>query len=127
MVAALHFNIARDFQIGIAHNIALIRAADHIVQTAGRGWVDIAAGGNHYMSFVHCGLVAAAVERFPQMNLSVFGENRPVSVAEQSAAGHIDIIKGAVTGQNTIRKKGEFLHFSLIAFHSNMLAIRTKK
>ena len=64
VVAALHFNIARDFQIGIAHNIALIRAADHIVQTAGRGWVDIAAGGNHYMSFVHCGFVAAAVECF---------------------------------------------------------------
>ena len=61
------------------------------------------------------------------MDLTVFGENRPVSVAEQSSASHIDIIKGAVTVQNTIRRKEEFLHFSLIAFHSNMLAIRTKK
>ena len=50
-----------------------------------------------------------------------------IAIAEQSAAGHIDIIKGAVTGQNTIRRKGELLHFSLVAFHSNMLAIRTKK
>ena len=82
MVAALHLNIARDLQIGIAHNIALIRAADHIVQTAGRGRVDIAAGGNHYISAVHCGFVAAAVERFAQMDLTVFGENRSVSVAE---------------------------------------------
>ena len=64
VVAALHFNITRDFQIGIAINIALIRAADHIVQTAGRGRVDIAAGGNHYISAVHCGFVAAAVECF---------------------------------------------------------------
>ena len=64
MVAALHLNIARDFQIGIAINIALIRAADHIVQTAGRGRVDRTTGGNHYMSFVHCGFVAAAVECF---------------------------------------------------------------
>ena len=61
------------------------------------------------------------------MDLTVFGENRPVTVAEQSAAGHIDIIKGAVTGQNTIRRKGELLHFSLVAFHSNMLALRTKR
>ena len=60
------------------------------------------------------------------MDLTVFGEDRPVSVAEQSAAGHIDIIKGAVTGQNTIRRKGEFLHFSLVALYRNMLAIRTK-
>ena len=60
------------------------------------------------------------------MDLTVFGENRPVSVAEQSAAGHIDIIKCAVTVQNTVRKKGEFLHFSLIAFHSNMLTGHTK-
>ena len=64
MIAALHLNIARDFQIGIAINIALIGAADHIVQTAGRGRVDIAAGGNLYMSAVHCGFVAAAVEGF---------------------------------------------------------------
>ena len=61
------------------------------------------------------------------MDLTVFGENRPVTVAEQSAAGHIDIIKGAVTGQNTIRRKGELLHFSLVAFHSNMLAIYAKR
>ena len=61
------------------------------------------------------------------MDLTVFGENRPITVAKQSSASYINIIKGAVTGQNTIRGKGEFLHFSLIAFHSNMLAIRTKK
>ena len=127
VVAALHLNITRDFQIGIAHNIALIRAADHIVQTAGRGRVDITACRNHHIGAVYRCLVTAAVERFAQMDLTVFGENRPVTVAEQSAAGHIDIIKGAVTGQNTIRRKDEFLHFSLIAFHSNMLALRTKK
>ena len=45
MLAALHLNIARDFQIGITLNTALIGAADHIVQTAGRRRVDIAAGG----------------------------------------------------------------------------------
>ena len=110
----------------VSRHIPLIRAADHIVQTAGRGRVDIAAGGNHYISAVYCCFVTAAVERFAQMDLTVFGENRPVTVAEQSAAGHIDIIKGTVTGQNTIRRKGELLHFSLVAFHSNMLAIRTK-
>ena len=64
VVAALHLNIARDFQIGITLNTALIGAADHIVQTAGRRRVDIAAGGNHYISAVHCGFVAAAVECF---------------------------------------------------------------
>ena len=82
VVAALHLNITRDFQIGIAHNIALIRAADHIVQTTRRGRVDIAAGGNHYISAVYCCFVTAAVERFVQMDLTVFGENRPVTVAE---------------------------------------------
>ena len=61
------------------------------------------------------------------MDLTVFGEDRPIPVAEPSAAGHIDIIKGAVTVQNTIRRKGELLHFSLVAFHSNMLALRTKR
>ena len=60
------------------------------------------------------------------MDLTVFRKNCIIAVAEQSAAGHIDIIKGAVTGQNTVRKKGEFLHFSLIAFHSNMLTGHTK-
>ena len=48
----------------VSRHIPLIRAADHIVQTAGRGRVDIAAGGNHYISAVHCGFVAAAVECF---------------------------------------------------------------
>ena len=43
---------------------SVIGAADHIVQTAGRRRVDIAAGGNHYISAVHCGFVAAAVECF---------------------------------------------------------------
>ena len=96
------------------------------MQTAGKGRVDIAVCRNHNISTGYRCLVAAAVERFAQMDLTVFGENRPVTVAEQSAAGHIDIIKGTVTGQNTIRRKGELLHFSLVAFHSNMLAIRTK-
>ena len=64
VVAALHLNIARDFQIGITLNTALIGAANHIVQTTRRGQVDITAGGNHYISAVHCGFVAAAVECF---------------------------------------------------------------
>ena len=64
MVAALHFNLARDLQVGVTLNGALIGTTDHIVQTAGRGRVDIAAGGNHYISVVHCGFVAAAVECF---------------------------------------------------------------
>ena len=60
------------------------------------------------------------------MDLTVFGENRPVSVAEQSAAGHIDIIKCAVTVQNTVRKKGEFLHFSF-TLHCDVLVRCTKR
>ena len=72
-------------------------------------------------------MVAAAVECFSQMDLTVFSKNCMIAIAEQSSAGHINIIKGAVTVQNTIRRKGELLHFSLITFHSNMLAIRTKK
>ena len=39
------------------------------------------------------------------MDLTVFGENRPITVAKQSSASYINIIKGAVTGQNTIRGK----------------------
>ena len=64
VVAALHFNIARDFQVGVTLNGALIGAADHIVQTAGRGRVDITACRNHYMGAVYCCFVTAAVERF---------------------------------------------------------------
>ena len=64
MVAALHLNIARDFQIGISLNGALIGAADHIVQTAGRGRVDITACRNHHIGAGNIGLVAATVERF---------------------------------------------------------------
>ena len=61
------------------------------------------------------------------MDLTVFRKNCMIAIAEQSSAGHINIIKGAVAVQNTIRTKEEFLHFSLIAFHSNMLALRTKR
>ena len=60
------------------------------------------------------------------MDLTVFRKNCIIAVAEQSAAGHIDIIKGAVTGQNTIRRKGEFLHFPLVALYRNMLAVNAK-
>ena len=61
------------------------------------------------------------------MDLTVFGENRPITVAEQSAAGHIDIIKGAVTGQNTIRRPYEsFFIFPRRFSHGNMLAICAK-
>ena len=64
MVAALHLNIARDFQIGVALNGALIRTADHIVQTTRRGRVDITACRNHHIGAVYCRFVTAAVERF---------------------------------------------------------------
>ena len=64
MVAALHLNIARDFQIGISLNRALIGAADHIVQTTRRGRVDITACRNHNIGAVYCCFVTAAVERF---------------------------------------------------------------
>ena len=63
-ITALHLNVARDLQVGVTLNGALIRAADHIVQTAGRGWIDRTACRNHHISAVHCGFVAAAVERF---------------------------------------------------------------
>ena len=64
VVAALHLNIARDFQVGVTLNGALIGAADHIMQTAGRGRVNITACRNHHMGAVYCCFVTAAVERF---------------------------------------------------------------
>ena len=64
VVAALHFNITRDLQIGISLNGALIGTADHIVQTAIRSRIDIAVCRNHHMGAGNIGLVAAAVERF---------------------------------------------------------------
>ena len=60
------------------------------------------------------------------MDLAVFGEDRSVSVAEQSAAGHINIIKGAVAVQNSIPGKGKFLYSPLVALYRNMLAVNAK-
>ena len=60
------------------------------------------------------------------MNLTIFCEDRSISITEQSAAGHINIIKGAVSAENTIKRKFEFLHFPVFALYGNMLAIHTK-
>lgn len=49
-----------------------------------------------------------------------------IAIAEQSATGHINIIKGAVAVQNSIRGKGKFLRFPLVALYRNMLAVNTK-
>ena len=96
------------------------------MQTTRRSRVDITGCRNHNIGAGYRFFVTAAVERFTQMDLTVFGENRPITVAEQSAAGHINIIKGAVTSQNTIIRKGELLHFSLVALYRNMLAVNAK-
>ena len=60
------------------------------------------------------------------MDLTIFCEDCPVSITEQSAAAHIDIIKGAVSAENTIRRKYEFFHFPVFTLYSNMLTVHTK-
>ena len=111
MVSTLHLNIARDFQIGIVLYRALIRAADHVMQAAVGRRVNITARRDDDMRAVYRRLITAAVKRFSQMNLAVFGEDRVIAVAEQPCAGHVDVVERAVARQNAVARKREFLHF----------------
>ena len=110
VVSTLHLNIARDFQIGIAIYRVLIRAADHVMQAAVGRRVNITARRDNDMRAGYRRLITAAVKRFLQMNLAVFGEDRIIAVAEQPSAGHVDVVERAVALQNAIAGKREFLH-----------------
>ena len=93
------------------------------MQTTRRSRVDITGCRNHNIGAGYRFFVTAAVERFTQMDLTVFGENRPITVAEQSAAGHINIIKGAVTGQNTTTRHIKLKQIACRAANGDMLAV----
>ena len=60
------------------------------------------------------------------MDLTVFRKNCMIAIAEQSSAGHINIIKGAVAVQNSIPGKGKFLHSPIVALYRNILAVNAK-
>ena len=49
-----------------------------------------------------------------------------IAIAEQSSAGHINIIKGAVAVQNSVQWEGNLLYFPFVALYRNMLAVNTK-
>ena len=110
VVSTPHLNITRDFQIGIALYRALIRSADHVMQAAVGRRIDVTARRDDDMRAGYRRPITAAVKRFAQMNLAVFGEDRVIAVAEQPSAGHIDVIERAVARQNAIAGKREFLH-----------------
>ena len=110
VVSTLHLNITRDFQIGIAIYRGLIRSADHVMQAAGGRRIDVTARRDDDMRAGYRPSITAAVKRFSQMNLAVFGEDRVIAVAEQPSAGHIDVIERAIARQNAIAGKREFLH-----------------
>ena len=62
MVATLHFNVSRDFQISITLYRTLIRSSNHIMQTATRRRINRSISRNNNMRTLYCSLISTSIK-----------------------------------------------------------------